>query len=198
MPLFQDMLEAAYYQSGGEKLGPFHFEWPTARQLAKIERRRHRSRVHQRSAKKSPEAIRRAARIWNARHPDKANAKSRKWRASEAGLRYADRRAELQQRETRRAREASKQIARHLTSVALQDLEAPSYTIERQGRSELERWPLRDEAAAWLAQHAPEDTKPAPAVVSTNPWTPTPPCAIRAPYLGEFAEAGTTGGGNTS
>ena len=74
MPLLQDMLEACYYASGGEKRGPFAFRWPTPEKLAQIERKRQADR--QRRAE-NKERHRRQAREWKRKNAERQNQRER-------------------------------------------------------------------------------------------------------------------------
>ena len=67
---------------------------------------------------------------------------------------YAERSAK--RRSKRRGRQRSRQEfqrAEFLKGLSLIELERPSYRIFHAGTRTTERWPLKDDAARWLAEH---------------------------------------------
>jgi hypothetical protein len=161
------MLEAAFYASGGEKIGPFDFEWPTPKKLAQFERRRQRERKR----KRGPRTISAdARRKKNARLAYRyATSPERRARmAAYTAACHTAHRLEISERESRRRDRAQEKANREATRLhegliagTLAQIERPLYTvIGAHGSRRTEAWPLRDAAAEWLAaQEAAQDTK---------------------------------------
>jgi hypothetical protein len=169
VPLLQDMLEAAYHASGGEKNGPLAFRWPTAQQLAQIQRRRDRQRKNR---KDSTAASRHYKTNWARDHREEKNRAARiayhaskelrKRKADAQRERRADQntRAQDSERLSRRkdkqhAREKSLREYTHLMGIAavsLAEIERPSYRVETpRGATYTEIWPADDEAARLIS-----------------------------------------------
>ena len=134
------------------------------------------------SPEQRAERARKQSRDWARRHKDEANARRRaRYRASPAL------RAAIDQRQRRRradaatrARDSERASRRHwsarlrasrwgfaafhhLRTLTLGQLAHPSFLVRSPGRKLLvEQWPIKDEAARWLAAHdPPPDTKKA-------------------------------------
>jgi hypothetical protein len=163
--LLQDMLEAAYYASGGEKDRPFAFRWPTPENLARIQRRRDRERVHRADRR---EEQRRYAREWKREHAKESNrrqriryhaskelrdrkAKAQRQRRKNPATRALDSERLSRRQDKGHAREKSRRELKHLENalgLSLAELQRPTYRVETpRGATYLEIWPADDEAA---------------------------------------------------
>jgi hypothetical protein len=176
-PFFQDLLEACYYRSGGEKLRPFHFDWSriepaklalyqkTREWKAKSDKKHQAERVAKNRDRRAQnrtvynakaalrhrqrESSRQARAAWNKLHPMSTEQRNR---AKES----------IARREASAKRKALKQSARtaeELYVITLQNLEHPTFIIESPGRKTTrEMWPLNDEAARFIASAERLDT----------------------------------------
>ena len=184
MPLFQDMLEICFHRVFPErKDGPDPREFPTARELARYEKRRAIQRASEQRHKRK-----RAARTLARYHAKKDLIRAQRnfrrtacpeiahrererirawWADPENSGREADRRARIYATEQRRAAAKSARLGRDLAVATLAALEHPSYlVIDANGRQTRERWPIDDDAARWLAENDPGHPT---AQVSTKP-----------------------------
>jgi hypothetical protein len=169
-PLFQDLLKACAHRTGTPKTEPFFFDWTRIQpaKLASEEKRRQRIRrnsqahkeertrrarehgqdpatAHKRACNQTAYRIRHAVEL-----APKHAAEERIHRKSETGIRWSERQVQLNYIAAARAKRRMEKRAQGLVGLALKDLEAPTYKIQRAGRQTTEAWPLKDYAAAFI------------------------------------------------
>ncbi len=158
MSLLSELLEACYYRAHPEeKTAPCEFDWNrvSPQNLRAVEHKRKQKKPGGKCSPAKAAAAqqryrdRKKAQIGEAAFNAARAAEQLAWAHSENGVRYTTRQSELSYSDARKQAEKAKRLASRLATVALADLEAPSYVvIAASGKATIESWPLRDEAAA--------------------------------------------------
>jgi hypothetical protein len=161
--LLAQLLAACYFRlHPEEKTEPEQIDWSLF-QPGQIERteaaRKARRGKHGGKASRAKRAAaqqrfrdRQRARLGEEKFLEANAAAAVVYRRSEAGQRNAAHHSDQKFLDSQRAARRGKRLAAALATIGLADLEAPSYVvIDVHGRRIIEAWPLRDEAAAWLA-----------------------------------------------